>query len=646
MSEASSSDGKQLSVFLSYARGDRDRALPIIEALGAQGIDVWWDGLLKGGERFANTTETALETADAVVVLWSAKSNESHWVRDEATSGRDRGCMISVSLDGSEPPLGFRQIQYIDFTRWRGDATAPALQELVSAVEMVSSSPGVGLSFAGTKKRARGGISRRGAMLMAGGTIAAVGGGIAAWRSGLIVPSAARNSIAVMAFKNLSPDPEQAYFSDGMTEELRTTLSLNPQLDVMAQASSNSFQGTNATVQEIASALKVSSILEGSVRRQGNRVRIVARLVNGADGFESWTNSFERDFNDILEVQQELAAEVVDALLANFFAETKYTERVGGTKSPQAFDAYLQGSALYSLAKDENTDRAALAQFEKATQIDGGYAAAFAALSRANTVMASFYASGAELEPYYDRAMEHARKAIELTPELAEGHSALGFALTNGKLDLAGAREPYMRSFELGFGNAAILTGFAIYAGNIAEFEDARRAIERAQRLDPLNASVYRTAAIVEFAARDFDAARKAARTALSYNGEISTIHRLLGDMALVEGDIEAAEGNYLKEPGELTRLRGLAITRQRLRGKEAGEAALGEMLREFGENSLYQQAQVYAQWNDRDRALEALEGGLAAGDSGLILALTDPLLDPIRHDPRFDAVLSRLGMA
>lgn len=644
MDEASISVSGECSVFLSYARADRVRALPIIAALEAEGLKVWWDGLLKGGERFASTTEAALETANAVVVLWSSSSNESYWVRDEATRGRDRGCMISISLDGAEPPLGFRQIQYIDFSEWRNDATAVPFRELLEAIATVSAAPGTELSFSGLAPGTPR-LSRRRAMIVAGGSILAIGGGIVAWRGGLMGSAAARNSIAVMPFENLSPDPEQAYFSDGLTEELRTTLSRNPQLDVMAQASSTSLQGTGASIQEIARKLNVGSVLEGSVRRAGNRVRIVASLVNGADGFESWSNSFERDFKDILEVQQELATAVVDALLANLLADTRYTERIGGTSDAEAFDAFLQGSAFYELAKDETTDRAAMTLFEKATQIDPDYAAAFAALSRVNTVMASFYASGDELQAYYDRAMAHARRAIELAPEMAEGHSALGFALTNGKLDLAGAREPFMRSFELGFGNAAILTGFALYSANIGEFEDARKAIARAERLDPLNASVYRIEAIVEFAARDFAAARRAARTTLSYNPDATTIHLTLGDIELLEGNVDAARAHFLDEPSEVARLRGLAITSRQIDGKEAGEAVLKELLDKYGANSLYQQAQIHAQWQNADLALDALEKGLEAGDSGLILAPTDPLLDPIRQKPRFKAILQRLGL-
>ena len=164
-------------------------------------------------------------------------------------------------------------------------------------------------------------------------------------------------------------------------------------------------------------------------------------------------------------------------------------------------------------------------------------------------------------------------------------------------------------------------------------------------RLDPLNANVFRIAVIVNFAARDFAAARRAARTALSYNSEISTVYRLLGDMNLVEGNAEAALADYRKEPGEISRLRGLAIANYILEDADASDAAFMELIETYGENSLYQQAQVFAQKGQADQAIEALNRGIDAGDSGVVLTKTDPLLDPIRQDVQFGAILERLGV-
>jgi len=636
----------QITAFLSYSRDDRERVMPIISALEAAGLDLWWDGLLAGGDTFAHTTEAALETAQAVIVAWSGRSIQSHWVRDEATRGRDRGRMVPVSLDGTQPPLGFRQVQYIDLSQWRGKAGAPEFAELMRAIERVAASPASQLSFAGGLPPARP-VNRRRALAISGGVAAATLAGLAGWKAGLFGGGAAINSIAVLPFDNLGGDASQNYFSDGLSEELRATLSLNRQLEVAARTSSSSFRDSDKSAKVIAGALHVAFILDGTVRRAGNALRITAQLVDGASGFETWSQIYERKADDVLAIQSEIAMTVADALSASISkASDARGVRIGGTRDARAYDAYLQGLALYQLAASERTDRQALAAFDQAVRIDPRYAAAQAARARALAVIASSYGKHVRLGDTYASAIAGARKAVELAPDMAEGHAALGLALMIGRLDLGAARQPYQRSFELGFGNAAMLTGFADFAANLGQFADARAAIDRAERLDPLNASVFRSAGIVEYAARDFAAARKPLRTALSLNARCNNAHRILGDMALLEGDAKAALEDYAQEPSQVSRLRGLAIAEARVAGAAAGERRLAELVAQFGDNALYQQAQVLAQWGRKDEALSALSRGYDAGDAGLALAGTDPLLDPIRREPGFEAVLSRLGLS
>ncbi|WP_179041366.1 TIR domain-containing protein [Sphingobium lactosutens] len=637
------------TLFLSYSRDDRDRVMPIISALERRGLTVWWDGLLAGGQRFAHTTESALESADIILVVWTARSIQSHWVRDEATRGRDRGRMVSVTLDGVEPPLGFRQVQYIDLAQWTKRADSSLFRELLRAVEAVAAAPGNALSIERPQSAtAQGGrkLSRRGAMIAGASGIAALAGGYTTWRSGLLSPKANDKSIAVLPFENLSDDPKQTYFSDGLSEELRATLSLNPQLAVAALTSSDSFRTGARTIAQISRVLDVAYILEGSVRRSGESLRVTARLIKGATGFQSWSETFNRKLANVLDVQNEIATNVVDSLIVSLDGDkASGKRRIGGTSSLAAFDSYLHGMALYNLAADERSDRGALAAFDRAVSIDPAYAAAHAARSRALTVIGSSYASGKELARYFDEAIAAARKAIQLAPSLAEGHSALGFILSNGRLDLAGARQPYEKSFELGYGNAAILGSFALYAAFIGTFDDARKATARATRLDPLNASVLRTAAIVEFCARAYDAAQQAVRGALALNRKVNNVHRILGDIALVKGDYAAAKGYFEAETSPLSRIRGLAITDARLAGQAAGDRRFAEMKRKYGDNSLYQQALIFSQWGRKGDALAALERGLAIGDAGLVLANTDPLLDPIRQEYRFQTILQQIGL-
>lgn len=639
---AATENGQPASVFVSYSRDDLSRARPVIDALQAEGLNVWWDGLLAGGDAYAHTTEAALETADAVVVLWSARSIQSHWVRDEATRGRDRGRMVPVSLDGTMPPLGFRQIQYIDLSKWKGKRDSAAFAELCRAIRATASAPRSQLSFAAMPP-ARGGLTRRGTILAGGGLAAVIGGGALIWQTGLLGTPAQANSVAVLPFQNIAGNREPDYFSDGLAEELRATLSRNQALEVAAQTSSSSFRDGTADSRTIARQLNVAYVLEGSVRRAGERLRITVRLIEGRSGFESWTETFDRVAADIFALQDEIATAVADALAVNVATGTARGQ-IGGTRNKDALDAYLQGQALYKLGRDEQSDRDALARFDQALSLDPRYAAAHAARARALTVIANNYSKGEALDALYDRAIAAARDAVASGPELAEAHSALGFALFNGRLDAAAARAPYGKSFELGFGNADILSAFANFAGRTGNFADARKAIARAQRLDPLNAVVFRNAGVIEYSARDFAACLAPLRSALAINPDLAGVHLVLGDVQLIAGRAAEARAEYLLEGNALSRQRGLAIADRKLGNTAGAETGLAKMIADYGDNSLYQQAQVQAQWGNGEAALAALEKALSAGDSGLVQSRNDPLLDPLRKEPRFAAILRQLG--
>lgn len=632
-----------ISVFVSYSRTDLAIARPLIDALTAEGLSVWWDGLLAGGDAFAHTTEAALENADAVVVLWSAQSIQSHWVRDEATRGRDRGRMVPVSLDGTMPPLGFRQIQYIDLSHWRGKPGAAELAGLLRAIAATAAVPRGQLAFDGPVAAAAR-TSRRGALLTGGGLLAVLGGGAIAWKTGLLGGQARANSVAVLPFRNIGGDAAEDYFSDGLAEELRATLSLNGTLEVAAQTSSIAARSSNSDAKAIAARLGVAFILDGSVRRAADRLRITAQLIDGRSGFESWSQSFDRVAADVFALQDEIAATVADALAVSVAGQGEAQRRIGGTRNKDALDAYLKGQALYKLGRDEQSDRDALAQFDRALALDPNYAAAGAARSRALTVIANNYANGDALTALYRQAIDAAKAATVRAPELAEAHSALGFALFNGRLDAAAAKVPYAKSFELGFGNADILSAFATFAARTGNFADARKAIVRAQRLDPLNAVVFRNAGVIEYVARAYPATLAPLRAALSINPDLSGVHIVLGDIHLLAGRIAEARGEYAREQNALSRLRGLAIADFRLSNRAAAEAGLAGMITEYGDNCLYQQAQVFAQWGQLDAALSALERALSAGDSGLVQSRNDPLLDPLRGQARFTGVLRQLG--
>ncbi|HVL30534.1 MAG TPA: tetratricopeptide repeat protein, partial [Sphingomicrobium sp.] len=485
-------------------------------------------------------------------------------------------------------------------------------------------------------------------LVVAGATAAVVAGAGAGagfyWlRAG---DTAKPTRIAVLPFRNLSGDPAQDYFSDGLAEELRATLSQAEPLEVAAQTSSDSFRDEEANAKAIAKALNVAYLVEGSVRRSDQAIRVLVRVIDGKSGFDEWTQTFDRKASDSFAVQSDIAAFVADALLAGLDKDKRPSERIGGTRKAEAFDAFLRGAAAYRLAAGKASDLMALSHFDRAIAVDPNYAAAHAARSRALTVIANNYATKAEIPDYYRRAIAAARAAIRLAPDMAEGHSALGFVLFNGQLDARAAEAPYQRSYELGFGNAEILSAYANFAGRIGRFDEGRKAIARAQQLDPLNPTVFRNAGLLEYAARNFTAAESRFRMALSINPKASNVHAALGDIALIRGDLNAARGHFAAEGDRASRLRGLAIVAMRSGDRAAAERHYAGLVAEGGETVHYQQAQVLSQWGRKDDALSHLEQALALRDAGLVRLKNDPLLDPLRGNPRFEKIAQTIGFA
>ncbi|MEO7277020.1 MAG: TIR domain-containing protein [Sphingomicrobium sp.] len=640
--EVSANGSTTLTVFLSYDRDDERTARMLVDALEREGLSIWWDGLIDAGVAYADRIQEALSQADVVVVLWSESSARSHWVRDEAAFGRDHNCLVPVSIDGAKPPLGFRQIQSIALDNWQGAADSGQVEQLCRSIRALAGTPARTPIAAVTRGPL---VSRRTALVGAGsvGAAAALGGAGFYWLSGGDPAKAAR--IAVLPFENLSGDPAQDYFSDGLAEELRATLSQAEQLEVAAQTSSESFRDAKMTARAMAHALNVSYLIEGSVRRSPDAIRVSARIVNGRTGFDKWSGTFNRKASDALAVQSDIAASVTDALVAGLNRDRPST-RIGGTRNAQAFDAFLLGTAAYRQAAGKATDLEALKQFDRAVAIDRAYAAAYAARSRTLTVIANNYADSAGIPALYHRAISAARSAIQLAPQLAEGYSALGFVLFNGELDAKGASAPYQRSFELGYGNAEILSAYANFAGRTGRFDDGRKAIARAQSLDRLNPSVFRNAGYLEYSARDFSAAEGQFRTALSMNPKSSNVHAALGDIAFLRGDFNSARTHFAQEVDRASRLRGLAIVDMKTGQTNLAEGSYAGLIKEGGDTVHYQQAQVLAQWGRKDQSLTQLERALALRDAGLVRLRNDPLLDPLRTDERFVRLEQAIGFA
>ena len=628
------------TVFVSYSRDDLRLVRPIIAAIEAAGYPVWWDGMLSPGERFATSTEAALEGARAVVVLWSAKSIASHWVHDEATRGRERGCLVPLSVDGSKPPLGFRQFQTYKVNPHRA-AHDPGVAAMLQAVAALHDGPA---QRPVTVLRSPG-FSRRFA-LIGGGLVAAGAATAGLWWGGLIAPGASANSVAVLPFANLSGDSEGDYFSAGLSAEVRSQLASESLLAVAAQTSSAKIAKAQQDAGSMSSALNVAYLLEGTVRRDAARVRVSAELIEGASGLSRWAQSFDRELSNVFAVQEEIAAAVVTALTRHMAAHGAKgsNKELGGTNSFAAYDAYLRGLDQFAMESGRDSDDLALKSFRAAVAADGNFALAQAALARTLVVFGNQYDQGAARKQRYDEAIAMARGTVKLTPNLAAAQATLGFALIDGRLDARGARQPYRLSYELARGDADILGRFGNFEARCGRFETARPAVARAAELDPLNARAFRLVGQVEYSARNYAAVAAPIEQALKLNPEMSNAYSTLAMAQLMQDDLKAAAAGFAKEKSNLFRLPGLALVALRQGKAAAAERYLAELTASDGDNSLYQRAQIMAQWGHRDEALSLLETGYDALDSGLIQLQVDPMLDPLRQDPRFIRLVNLIG--
>jgi TolB-like protein/Tfp pilus assembly protein PilF len=638
--EIASGDSRP-TIFLSYAHADAKRAQALAGALAERGYTVWWDDKIEGGASFARSIREALEAADAVIVLWSRTSVESDWVADEAAQGRDRKRLVPLSIDGSPPPLGFRQYQTIDLS---GRTTKPSAAQVDRIDRAIRAAIGQAPAPLASQHPAAG-VDRRRALSMAGGAgaILAAGGALFHWRDALFGDDTGDRTIAVLPFKNITGDPAQAYLSDGLTEEVRAALARNPGLRVLASTTSNTARDDAGSATAIASKLGVAILLGGSVQRAGQMVRVAMDLTDGRTGFSIWSRRVDARLTDIFAFQTEIARTVANALSVRMATADPAP---GGTRNVAAYESYLRGKALYNQFKGEASDREAKALFENAIAADPDFALAHAALSRVLASIASTYVPADQIRPTFAAAIAEGRKAVALAPELAEGHLAVGYATFAGTMDVKGARSSYDQAYRHGRGSADILLLYALYTTRTRRFDEARSAIARAVALDPLNPRAHRVAGVIAYASRDYAGGAGHFRRAIELNPRMSNARAGLAACLLETGQIDEARRLLADEPSPMFGLPVLAILEHRAGNRAAAERAQAALVRDFGDAALYQQAQVMAQWGRADEAIALLERARNVGDSGLTSIASDPLLDPLARNPRFVDLVRRIGFA
>ena len=465
-------------------------------------------------------------------------------------------------------------------------------------------------------------------------------------RAGGAVPSAsvpAAPSVAVLPFVNMSREKDDEYFSDGITEEVINALANVEGVRVVSRTSAFAFKGKNLSVRKIAEELAVATVLEGSVRRQGNDVRIVAQLINAADGYHLWSKTYDRKLENVFAVEDELARSITEALRPQLLKEGPPMVRQA-TSSTEAHDLYLRGRHFWNKRTTEDL-KSAVALFEQALAVDPGFALAHSGLGDSYVLLAEYgSARPAQILP---QATGHARKALELNPALAEPHATLGL-LAMERYDWSGAEREFKRAIELRSGYATAHHWYALLLGTLGRFAEARAEAEQAVRLDPASLVVNNMLGVVFYASGDYPRSIEAFRRTLELDPGFGMARAFLA-CAYV------AAGRNQEALAEIARFSDADLDHAAMRAWvlwSAGErdAAL-RLARELVDRPRQEPMQrgtlaaLYALLGDRDRALALLEQAYAERDWRLREAKVSPMLDSLRGEARFTNLLKKLNL-
>lgn len=636
--DAVNNNGSKTSVFFSYSRVNRIDAIPIINMIEAAGYSVWWDGMLEGGAEFLKDTEDALENANAVVVLWSGESIESHWVRDEATSGRQRKRLIPLSLDGTLPPLGFRQIQAIDMRNWRTNDDAKT--QILRRLALLHDRPVLGLNrqttLDSTHPHSKTGLSRR--ALMIGGGITGLGIVTAlGWR---LVSRSSSGDIAVLPFENLLGDDAFDYLSHGLASAVRDHLARNRALNVIARSSSREVAKETSDARRVAKILKVDHVLEGRLERLGSDERLSVDLISGREGRVAWTESFPFSEETVLPLRDVIVQNLVERLASSAEAQEN-SLRV----NPAAYDAYMRGEELLEQRGSLAAIQGARDHFQRAVNIDPDFGLARAALANQLLILGVINSDKGQSRALIDAALESAQIGVNTHPNFSTTHAVLGQVLATGKLDFARAESAFLKAQELGFSNSSDRSRFALFKSIVGNPDVALQTMREGVRLDPLNPSMYEVLAYLSYASGDFDAAAELYQTVLKMDPERYTVRAWLGLSEIYRGDANAGLAACADEQNLMERLTCEAIAYDKTGDRASAQSRYSELVETFGDAAAYQQAQIKSQAGAIDEAMDILHLAEELEDTGLSMVMTDPALNPLRDREDFRALLARRGL-
>jgi len=461
-------------------------------------------------------------------------------------------------------------------------------------------------------------------------------------------------SIAVLPFVNMSRDEENEYFADGLSEELLNVLAKIRGLRVASRTSAFSFKGKGVDIPTVAQKLNVATVLEGSVRKSGKRVRITAQLIEVSSDSHLWSETYDRELDDIFAVQDDIAQSVVKelrtALLgrpAETAADTVAAADVrqastGRSDNPEAFQLYLQGKFYGERVTQADTDKA-IDLYKRALAIDPDFALAWTGLSHIHQLQAGY--GFAPINEGYERARDAAQRALRLAPELAEGHITLGVVLESHDWNFSAAEASFRRALELAPGDANALRAAAQLVRVLGRVDEALELIRKAVALDPLSARTHRQAAMIAVMSERFDEAAASFQLALDLAPKAGLNHAFLAITRLLQGRGQEGLGVAEAESHDVFRNLAFAMIHHAQGRAAESEAALQTLISGFGWTAAYQVAEAYAYRNEVDKAFEWLERAYEQRDPGVTYSATDVLLRSLHADARWQPFLQRMGL-
>ncbi len=588
-------------IFVSYSRNDKALVAPLVAALETEGWSVWWDPAITPGQEFDTLISRELDEAKTLIVVWTQSSVDSRWVRGEARDGADRGVLVPVRFDNARLPIDFRAVHTTDLDGWGEDRESEAFRSLCQALE----------AKLGARKK-----------------------------------KAAATAIAVLPLANMSADPENEYFSDGMTEEIINALSKVPGVHVASRSSSFAFKGRkDVDARQIGEKLGVTTLLEGSVRKVGSRIRIAAQLVNVENGYQIWSETYDRQLEDIFAVQDEISRSIVEALKLRLVGSEMAV--VAPTKNLDAYTTYLKGRFHFNKFSEVGL-RKAYDLFQNALLQDPGFARAYAGIADVWCDLADDWVAP---DDAYPRAKSAAERALQRDPQLADAMISIGKVLCWHEWNFADGVRHVERAVALSPNNAEAhwVLGTALpLVGRLREgYESVRRALE----LDPLRVEYFGWATRLLLYGKDYEAALKQGEETFEIDEKYGRGFIFVGSTYLAMGDADTALDWFQRGQSLDTAVRSYDAMIVRalaaLGRREEAEEILARLESESRQQYVRAEylAMGHAAVGNLDQAFGALERAYQARSAGLIYLHLDPGYEPLRVDPRYADLVQRIGL-